>query len=136
MALNPAPYTTPHFSNCITVAHTSGSASYTLQFSALGGHNELCGSSGLLTAIIFIADSAQKIAIDPASLQRAYRLTNAEAKVAVALLEVGSAQEVSEALEISTNTVNTHIKRISTKLGVDSRARFVKLMLGLSAPRS
>lgn len=38
--LNRDPYATPHFSNCVIVPRTSGLASYTLQFSALGNQNE------------------------------------------------------------------------------------------------
>ncbi|MDH4216742.1 MAG: helix-turn-helix transcriptional regulator, partial [Gallionella sp.] len=135
-ALNHDPYDTPHFSKCVSVPQTSGLASYTLQFSALGEHSEFGGGSGAFAAIIFITDGAQAETIDPASLQSAYGLTSAEAKVAVALLEVGTAQEVADVLKISSNTVNTHVKRIYAKLGVDTRARFVKLMLGLAAPRS
>lgn len=135
-ALSHDPYDTPHFSKCVSVQRTSGRASYTLQLSALGKHSEFGGGSGAYAAIIFITDGAQVVAIDPASLQSAYGLTPAEAKVAVALLEAGAAQEVADALKISTHTVNTHIKRIYSKLGVDTRARFVKLMLGLAAPHS
>ncbi len=130
--LNRDPYATPHFSSCVSVPRTSGVASYTLQFSALGRHNEF----GAYAAIIFIADGAQEVEIDPALLQSAYGLTPAEARVAAALLESGSAQEVADALGTSPNTVHTQIKQIYAKLGVDTRARFVKLLLGLATHRS
>lgn len=130
--LNFDPFATPHFSKCVTVQRNSGMASYALQFSALGRHNEF----GAYAAIIFIADGAQKIDIDPALLQSAYGLTPAEAKVAVALLESSTAQEVAEVLGVSLNTVHTHIKQIYLKLGVDTRARFVKLLLGLATHRA
>ncbi len=129
--LNRDPFATPHFSKCITVPQTSGVTSYALQFSALGRHNEF----GAYAAIIFIADGAQEVEIDPALLQSAYGLTPAEATVAVALLESGSAKEVADTLGTSPNTVNTQIKQIYAKLGVDSRARFVKLLMGLATHR-
>jgi DNA-binding CsgD family transcriptional regulator len=128
------PFDTPHFSKCVSVPRTSGVASYTLQFSALGEHNEFGG--GAYAAIIFIADGAQEVYVDPALLQSAYGLTAAEARVAVALLESSSAQEVAEKLGTSPNTVNTQIKQIYAKLGVDTRARFVKLLLGLATHRN
>ncbi|MBI3479104.1 MAG: hypothetical protein HY016_01920 [Nitrosomonadales bacterium] len=131
-ALDRDPYDTPHFSQCVAVPRTSGAASYTLQFSALGEHNEFGGSNGAYAAIVFIADSAREIHIDPAALQNAYGLTPAEAKVAVLLLDSGSAQQVADKLGSSPNTVNTQIKHIYAKLGVDTRARFVKLMMGLA----
>lgn len=130
--LNRDPYVTPHFSKCIRVPHTSGLASYTLQFSALGKHNEF----GSFAAIIFIADDAQDVDIDPALLKSAYGLTSAEAKVAVTLLECCSAKEVADALGTSPGTVRSQIKQIYAKLGVDTRARFVKLLLGLATHRS
>jgi DNA-binding CsgD family transcriptional regulator len=134
--VNRDPYATPHFSQCVSVPRTSGLASYTLQFSALGKHTEFGAQSGAYAAIAFIADGAQQVQIDPASLQSAYGLTTAEARVAVALLECSSAQEVADKLGTSTNTVNTQIKHIYTKLGVNTRARFVKLLLGFASHRS
>ncbi len=130
------PFATPHFSSCVTVPRISGLASYTLQFSALGEHSEFGGGSGKFAAIVFIADGAQDVEIDPAVLQSAYGLTPAEARVAVALLESSSAQEVADKLGTSPNTVNTQVKQIYAKLGVDSRTRFVKLLLGLATHRN
>ncbi len=129
------PYDTPHFSDCVTVARTSGVACYTLQFSALGDHNEFGGGRSAYAAIVFIADSAQEAHVDPVVLQSAYRLTPTEAKVAVILLESGSAQEVADKLGVSPHTVNTQVKQIYAKLGVDTRTRFVKLMMGLASYR-
>jgi DNA-binding CsgD family transcriptional regulator len=130
------PYITPHFSECVTVSHTSGLAHYTLQFSALGNQNEFGGVGGGYAAIIFIADSAQDAGIDPAKLHSAYGLTPAEARVALALLELSTANEVAEKLGTSPHTVRVQIRHVYAKLGVDTRARFVKLMLGLSSHRS
>jgi DNA-binding CsgD family transcriptional regulator len=130
--LNRDPYATPHFSNCVTVSRTSGVASYALQFSALGEHSEFGAASGAYAAITFIADGAQEVHVDPVLLQSAYGLTPAEAKVAVTLLESSSAQEAANKLGTSLNTVNTQVKQIYVKLGVDSRARFAKLMMGLA----
>lgn len=134
--LNRDPYTTPHFSKCITVPRTSGLASYTLQLSALGDHNEFGGGSGGFATIVFIADGAQEINIDPEILQSAYGLSPAEARVAVALLDCSSAKEVADRLGVSHNTVRTQINQVYAKLGVNSRARFVKLLLGLASHRS
>ena len=133
--LNRDPYATPHFSDWVVVPRIINSANYTLQFSALGDHNEFGGSSGAFATIIFIADGAQKVEIDPALLQSAYGLSPAEAKVAVALLEASTAQEVADKLGSSTHTIKTQIKNIYAKLGVDTRTRFVKLLLGLASHR-
>ena len=130
------PYGTGHFSQSVTAPRTSGLASYTLQFSALGEHNEFAGSRTAFAAIIFIADGLKTIDVDPAVLQRTYGLTPAEAKVAVTLLEFASAKEVAGVLSVSPHTVRTQIRNIYAKLGVDTRTRFVKLMLGLAKHRA
>lgn len=134
--LNRDPYGTPHFSRCVTVARPSGLANYTLQFSALGEHTEFGTGNSSFSTIIFISDGTQEVAIDPGLLQSTYGLTPAEARVAVTLLESGSAQEVSDKLGSSPHTVRTQIKQIYSKLGVDTRARFVKLLLGLAKVHS
>jgi DNA-binding CsgD family transcriptional regulator len=127
------PYDTPHFSKSVVVPHRSGLGNYTLQFSALGQHNEFGGEHSGHAAIVFIADSAQKSVIDPAVLQGAYGLTAAEARVAITMLEHVSAKDVASVLDVSPNTVRTQIKTIYVKLGVDTRTRFVKAILGLAS---
>lgn len=126
------PYDTPHFSKSVVVPHRSGLGNYTLQFSALGQQNEFGGGQSGHAAIVFIADSAQKPVINPAALQNAYGLTAAEAKVAITMLEHVSAKEVANILGVSPNTVRSQTQSIYAKLGVDTRTRFVKVMLGLA----
>lgn len=127
-----SPYATQHFSKSVTIPHTSGATSYVLQFSALGSHNEFGGDGNAFAAIIFISDGADRIAIDPAVLQEIYGLTLTEARVAVALVDHESVKKVADALGVSLATVRTHIKNIYGKLGVDTRTRFVKLLLGIA----
>ena len=129
-------YDISHFSKRIKVPRTSSNASYNLQFSSLGDHIEFGEGTGAYSTIIFIIDSTHELLIDPAVLQGAYGLTPAEAKVAISLLESGSAQDVADKLGTSLNTVRTQIKQVYTKLGVDTRARFIKLLLGLNKQHS
>lgn len=124
-----------HFSQSVNVPQASGTASYVLQFSALGNHHEYNTGNNAPAAIIFIADTCQKIRIDPAVLQSAYRLTSSEARVAIALIDCDNVESVARRLEVGLSTVRTHVKQVYAKLGVDSRARFVKLMLGLAEKR-
>lgn len=126
------PYITPHFSQCVSVPQNSSPASYTLQFSALGNHHEYRTGCNAPAAIIFIADGRQQVKVDPAVLRSAYRLTPTEARVAIVLLDCATLQEAADQLQVGTATVRSHVKQIYAKLGVDTRARFVKLMLGLA----
>lgn len=127
------PYNTPHFSKSVLVPRSSGRGDYMLQFSALGRHNEFGGGADGYRAIVFIADSAQKAEVNPALLQQVYGLTSAEATVAITLLEHDSAKDAAKVLGVSPNTVRSQIQQIYGKLGVDSRTRFVKVMLGLAS---
>lgn len=113
------------------IPHLSGKATYALQFSALGEQNEF-GAGNTFAAIIFVTDGAQQVEVDPVLLKNAYDLTSAETRVAIALLECSSVQEVADYFNLSPHTVRTHLKQIYAKLGVDTRTRFVKLMLGLA----
>lgn len=131
--LNRDIYTTAHFSQSVAVPQNTGSGRYTLQFSELGNHHEYNTGNEAPAAIIFITDSRKEINVSPEVLQNAYRLTPAEARVAIALLETASTQDAAAQLDINISTVRTHIKQIYVKLGVDTRARFVRLMLGLAS---
>lgn len=130
------PYATSHFSQCVSVPQTSGLASYTLQFSALGNHHEYNTGNNAPAAIVFIADGRQQVEIDPAALKSAYGFTPTEARVAISLLECATIHDVAEQLEVGEASVRSHVKQIYVKLGVDTRARFVKLMLGLARHRA
>ncbi|MFC4277692.1 helix-turn-helix transcriptional regulator [Achromobacter aloeverae] len=128
------PYAAQHFSKSIVIPRAARPGSYALQFSALGSHNEFGGDGGAYAAIIFIADGSDPAPINTGALRESYGLTAMEARVAATLVERASAKDVAAALGVSPNTVRTHIKSIYAKLGVDTRTRFVKLMLGISKP--
>nr|WP_255325964.1 helix-turn-helix transcriptional regulator [Sphingobium sp. 15-1] len=57
-----------------------------------------------------------------------YRLTNGEHKILSAMMSGMNAEQISGSLEISLETVRTHIRRIYSKTGVRSReALFAQL---------
>jgi DNA-binding CsgD family transcriptional regulator len=125
------PCGTEHFSDSVIIPRSLAKTTYTLQFSALGGQNEF-GASNAFAAIVFVTDGDRQVEVDPAWLENAYGLTPTEARVANVMLECGATQEVANYCNISLHTVRAHLKQIYAKLGVDTRARFVKLMLGLA----
>lgn len=129
-ALSRDVFGTDHFSDQVLVPRTSGEHAYAVQYSSLG----TCKEPGVNcdAAIAFISDGARRIDINPSVLVSNYGLTPAEARVAIALLECNSAPEVADYLGTSVNTVRTQIKQIYAKLGVDTRARFVKLMMAMA----
>ena len=131
-SLTREPFDTPHFSTPVVVRRNSGLGAYTLQFSSLGEHNEFGAGASGYAAIVFVADSSRKPEIDSDALRSAYGLTPAEARAAVAVLEHVSAKNAAQALGVSQHTVRSQLQQVYAKLGVDTRARFIKVMLGLA----
>lgn len=125
------PYATPHFSQLLTVQRLSGTGVFTLNFSSLTPR-QVRGLSAE-AAIIFLNDSQQPCRVDDTLLRQAYGLTPAEGRVANELLKVATTREVAQALGCSVNTVRTQVKQVYAKLGVASRAEFVRFMMTLSS---
>lgn len=89
----------------------------------------------MAAVILLIADGEQGVEIDPALLQSALRADPADVKVAVTLVEYGTMEQAADTFWTSPSTVRTQIKHIYAELGVDTRAGFVKLLLGLAMHR-
>ena len=70
----------------------------------------------------------------PESIARHYKLTPTELRVLLAIVEVGGAPEVAEALGIAAGTVKTHLGRVYQKTGARRQADLVKLVAGFSNP--
>ena len=66
----------------------------------------------------------EDVTVRLADLRRPFGLTVSEARVAEHLLCGRTADETAARLNVSIETVRTHIKRIYCKLGVNSRERF------------
>jgi len=68
---------------------------------------------------------------EEARLSRAFGLTQREAEVLVWTARGKSNREISEILNISPRTVNKHLERIFTKLGVENRAAATSVAMGM-----
>jgi len=62
-----------------------------------------------------------------------FRLTAAEARVAMALLDGSNAEEIADNLRVGRETVRTQIKAIYSKTGVRRQAEFIALALASPA---
>jgi DNA-binding CsgD family transcriptional regulator len=65
---------------------------------------------------------------------KAYRLTPAELRVLLAIVDVGGVPEVAAVLGIAESTVKTHLGRLFEKTGAGRQADLVKLAAGFSTP--
>jgi DNA-binding CsgD family transcriptional regulator len=83
------------------------------------------------TAILFLIDPARKDGSLDGNLKRLYRLTSAEAKVALAVLDGFGIKAAAERLGISQTTTRTHLYQVFAKTGVRRQAEMVRLILQL-----
>jgi DNA-binding CsgD family transcriptional regulator len=92
------------------------------------------GSTYAAAAAVFV----HKAALDTPSPQevigKLYRLTPTELRVLLAIVEVGGASEVAEALGIAESTVRTHLLRVFAKTGAKRQADLVKLVASYISP--
>ncbi len=120
-----------HFHQVVPVTRPSGARPFTLQISALGANCAFGQGLGEAPrAIGFLSDPEQRVGVDPRILMQLYTLTPMEARVAVEWVDCDSPAEVADFLAISANTLKTHVRHIYQKMGVESRAAFVRLILG------
>lgn len=131
-ALDRARVEVPHFARSVAVARRLQAIPYSVQFSALPARNEFGQDSASPQAIAFITDCAAPPKTDAALLRQVFGLTPAEARAALALCEGGSIEETAAGLGVAATTLKTQLGNIYQKTGVDTRARFVKLVLALA----
>ncbi|MET1027584.1 MAG: helix-turn-helix transcriptional regulator [Dongiaceae bacterium] len=89
----------------------------------------LADSRDSLHTVFFIINPDQKIHIDVQALCRLFRLTASEAKVAALIANGTHLDDVAVELDISLNTVRTHLRHIFEKTGVERQADLVHLLL-------
>lgn len=63
-----------------------------------------------------------------------YKLTPAELRVLLAIVDVGGVPEVAASLGVAATTIKTHLSRLFEKTGVGRQADLVKLVAGFSTP--
>jgi DNA-binding CsgD family transcriptional regulator/PAS domain-containing protein len=82
-------------------------------------------------ALVFVIDPEDEPEPTPALLRRLYRLTDAEADVALRMMHGPDLKEISEELSLSLTTVRTHLQHIFAKTGTHRQAELVRLLLAL-----
>ncbi|WP_173935145.1 response regulator transcription factor [Chelativorans sp. Marseille-P2723] len=78
---------------------------------------------------------AQSPDLDPSTLSRSFELTNAEARVALALTEGKTLAEIAEAFSVSRTTVAYHLRNIFQKTGVNRQTELVAVLIRGYPPR-
>jgi DNA-binding CsgD family transcriptional regulator/PAS domain-containing protein len=84
------------------------------------------------TAAVFVHKAALELPNSPEVIASAYNLTKTELRVLLALVQLGGAPEIAEALGVGYGTVKTHLRNLFQKTGAKHRADLVKLVAGFS----
>ena len=95
---------------------------------AQGGHLLCGGGRGVR------AQGGARYPVPARDRARRHQLTPSELRVLLAIVEVGGAPEVAQALGVSETTVKTHLRHIFEKTGTSRQADLVKLVAGFSFP--
>jgi DNA-binding CsgD family transcriptional regulator len=84
-------------------------------------------------AAIYVTDPEQMTEKPEVVLVRLYGLTAAEAKVAAIIVRGRSGRQAAEDLNISYNTIKSHLKRIFAKTGTARQGDLIRLIVGRAA---
>jgi DNA-binding CsgD family transcriptional regulator len=98
------------------------------------GARQRAATSYGAVAALFVTKASLAIPSPPELIGRRYQLTPTELRVLLAIVEVGGAPDVADALGISTETVKTHLGRVYEKTGASRQADLVKLVAGFMSP--
>jgi DNA-binding CsgD family transcriptional regulator/PAS domain-containing protein len=85
-------------------------------------------------AALFVRKAALEAFATPEIIGRMYKLTPAELRVLLAIVDIGGVPEVAAALGVASTTIKTHLNRLFEKTGVCRQADLVKLVAGFSTP--
>jgi DNA-binding CsgD family transcriptional regulator len=92
------------------------------------------GKAFAATAALIVHRASMSKPSVPEVIAEAYRLTPTELRVLLAIVEVGGAPEVADALGVSAETVKKHLAHVYDKTGTRRQADLVKLAAGFSNP--
>jgi DNA-binding CsgD family transcriptional regulator len=98
------------------------------------GARRRAGISYSAVAAVFVRKAALDLRSPLETLADVHKLTAAELRVLMAIVEVGGVPEVAPALGISETTVKTHLQRVFEKTGAKRQADLVKLVAGYMSP--
>jgi DNA-binding CsgD family transcriptional regulator/PAS domain-containing protein len=85
-------------------------------------------------AALFVRKATLACSSPPEVIGRTYKLTPAELRVLLGIVEIGGVPEVAAAFGVADTTVKTHLGRLFEKTGTGRQADLVKLVAGYCTP--
>jgi DNA-binding CsgD family transcriptional regulator len=98
------------------------------------GARRSAGTAYSAVAAAFVQRASIDLLSPVETMANLYKLTPAEMRVTMMLVQVGGVPEVAPVLGISETTVKTHLQRIFSKTGTSRQADLVKLVAGYISP--
>ena len=99
-----------------------------------GGARQSACTDHQAACALFVCKAELSTLSPSAIVARTFKLTPTELRVLLAVVEVGGAPEVADALGIAETTVKTHLGRIYGKTGTGRHADLAKLLASYSSP--
>jgi DNA-binding CsgD family transcriptional regulator/PAS domain-containing protein len=85
-------------------------------------------------AVLFVYPATPNVLSCPGAIVEAYKLTPAELRVLLAIVEVGGTPAVAKALGVGKETVRTHLRRVFEKTGTSRQLDLAKIVGRFSSP--
>jgi len=98
------------------------------------GARKQAGVAYSAVATVFIRKAALSLPHPIETIAGMFKLTSAEMRVLMMIVQIGGVPEVAPVLGISESTVKTHLQRIFAKTGAARQADLVKLVAGYMSP--
>lgn len=98
------------------------------------GARRLAGQRYAAVAAIFIQDGTISSATVFETIAQHFKLTPAELRVMLGIVEIGGVPEIAPVLGVSESTVKTHLQRVFEKTGTRRQADLVKIVAGFMSP--
>jgi DNA-binding CsgD family transcriptional regulator/PAS domain-containing protein len=98
------------------------------------GRRRETGRAFEAVAVLFVSKASLDTAIAPDVIKNVFRLTPAEVRVMLSIVEFGCVSNCAKSLDVAETTVKTHLRRIFTKTDTKRQADLVKLVAAFSSP--
>jgi DNA-binding CsgD family transcriptional regulator len=98
------------------------------------GRRREAGIAYEATAVLFVSKASLDSTAASDIIRKVFKLTPAEARVLLTVVELGGVSETARNLDVAESTVKTHLGRIFTKTDTRRQADLVKLIAAFSPP--
>jgi len=98
------------------------------------GRRKPFGAGYEACAVLFVSKAAIDTIVAPDLIRKLFKLTPAELRVFLSIIEVGGVPDVAKSMGVAETTIKTHLARIFTKTGTKRQADLVRLVAAFTPP--